>query len=55
AMAYPGVSLAAILLITIGLLTFIVPMFKDMFDDLGAELPMPTRIVMAISDTLLNR
>ncbi|MCC8166509.1 MAG: type II secretion system F family protein [Planctomycetes bacterium] len=55
AMAYPGVSLAAILLITIGLLTFIVPMFKEMFDDLGADLPMPTRIVMAISDTLINR
>ncbi len=55
AMAYPGVSLAAILLITIGLLTFIVPMFKEMFDQLGADLPTPTRIVMAISDTLINR
>ncbi len=54
AMMYPSVSLAMVLLITIGLLVFIVPMFQDIFDQLGAELPLPTRIVLAISNTLIG-
>ncbi len=54
AMMYPTVSLGMVILITIGLLVFIVPMFQDIFNQLGAELPLPTRIVLAISDTLLN-
>jgi type IV pilus assembly protein PilC len=54
AMMYPSVSLALILLITMGLLIFIVPQFQDIFDKLGAELPLPTRIVVAISNTLLH-
>lgn len=54
AMTYPSVSLGLILLITIGLMVFIVPMFKEIFDKMGADLPLPTKIVMAISDTLLD-
>lgn len=55
AMTYPTVSLALIMCITIFLLVFIVPMFQDIFDKLGAELPLPTRIVMAISNTIMER
>lgn len=55
AMMYPSISLVMILLITIGLLVFIVPMFKDIFEKLGADLPLPTRIVLVISDTLMER
>lgn len=54
AMTYPTVSLGLILLITIGLMVFIVPMFKEIFDKMGADLPLPTKIVMAISDVLLD-
>lgn len=54
AMTYPTVSLGLIICITIGLMVFIVPMFKEIFDKMGAELPLPTRIVMAISDTLVD-
>lgn len=45
-----------ILILTIGaailLLTFVVPTFKTMFDDLGTELPGITKAVLAISDSL---
>lgn len=54
AMTYPTVSLGLIICITIGLMVFIVPMFKEIFDKMGAELPLPTRIVMAISDTIVD-
>ncbi len=50
AMMYPSISLGMILLITIFLLIFIVPLFKDMFDKIGRELPLPTRVVLFISD-----
>ena len=55
AMTYPSVSLALIIAITVGLLVFIVPMFQDIFSKLGADLPLPTKIVVAISDTMLER
>lgn len=45
-----------LLLLTIGaavlLLTFVVPTFKTMFDDLGTELPGITKVVLALSDSL---
>ena len=34
------------------LLTFVVPTFKTMFDDLGTELPGLTKFVLALSDSL---
>lgn len=55
AMTYPVVSLVLILAITVGLLVFIVPQFEDIFNKLGAELPLPTRVVLAISNTLMER
>ncbi|MCC8190538.1 MAG: type II secretion system F family protein [Planctomycetes bacterium] len=55
AMTYPVASLGLIILITVGLLVFIVPQFVEIFDGIGAELPLPTRMVMAISDTLMER
>ncbi len=54
AMTYPSVSLILILGITVFLLVFIVPQFEDMFDKLGADLPLPTRIVLFISNTMLH-
>ncbi len=50
AMIYPTVVLSAAGIVTAILLIFVIPTFADMFKDFGAELPAPTRIVMAISD-----
>jgi len=53
AMAYP----IAVLLIALGLtgiiLWKVVPVFADMFSQLGAELPLPTQIVVGASDFLV--
>ena len=50
AMTYPCVSLGLIFIITGFLLVYIVPLFKDMFDKIGRALPLPTRIVLGVSD-----
>lgn len=49
AMTYPVILLIVLVGATTALLTFVVPRFAAMFMDLGGELPLPTRIVMAIS------
>ena len=50
AMTYPVVVAGiAILLVTVMLL-FIVPTFATMFDDLGGELPLPTQILLTLSN-----
>ena len=54
AMTYPVVSLGLVACITIFLLVYIVPQFKDMFEKLGATLPLPTRMVMSISAFLTS-
>lgn len=52
AMIYPVTVLTIAILITIGLLVFVVPRFKEMFESLGGTLPLPTRILIAISEGL---
>ncbi|MHC4829218.1 MAG: type II secretion system F family protein, partial [Planctomycetota bacterium] len=54
AMTYPVVSLVLIFAITVGLLVFIIPKFKDIFDSLAIELPKPTKILLATSDWMQN-
>lgn len=52
AMTYPIVVVVLAVLITALILWKVVPIFEDMFSQLGAVLPMPTQIVMAASDFL---
>lgn len=52
AMTYPVVAFGMILLIASGLILFVVPQFEEIFTSLGGKLPMPTRILIAVSDTL---
>ena len=49
AMTYPVVVFVMAILMCIGMLVFIVPVFKSMFTDLGGELPLPTQILVALS------
>jgi type IV pilus assembly protein PilC len=49
AMTYPVVVFVMAILMCIGMLVFIVPVFKSMFTDLGGELPLPTQILVAMS------
>jgi type IV pilus assembly protein PilC len=52
AMVYPVVVMIVAIGVTIGMLTFIVPVFAKMFQNLGTELPAPTQVILAISHGL---
>ncbi|MGB3683274.1 MAG: type II secretion system F family protein [Rubrobacteraceae bacterium] len=52
AMTYPTVVLIMAVLAAAVMLIFIVPIFAQMFEDLGGTLPLPTRIAMGLSDLL---
>src|SRR5918994_2374994 len=54
ALTYPLVVLVLAILAASFMLIFIVPVFAQMFQDLGGTLPLPTRICMAISDILTS-
>ena len=50
ALIYPLLVLVLAVSVSLGLLIFIVPTFKDMCDDLGAELPLLTTIMLNLSN-----
>ena len=50
AMVYPTVVLCFAVLVLIGMLLFLVPVFQKIFSDLGGDLPFLTKIVVAASD-----
>lgn len=52
AMIYPTAVLAFATLVLVGMLMFLVPIFVDLFDELGGDLPMLTKLVVAASDAL---
>src|SRR5215210_4667685 len=54
AMVYPIVVVTFAILVASFLLIFIVPIFAQMFADLGGTLPLPTRIAMGASDILTS-
>lgn len=54
ALTYPIVVSVFAILITIFLLLFIVPIFGDMYAQMGEELPLITRIVLGLSDFIRN-
>jgi hypothetical protein len=54
AKTYPIIVLALVTLAALFMLSFIVPTFARMFEELGPTLPLPTRIVMGISDSLTS-
>ena len=55
AMTYPGVVLTIALGVTYFLLTGIVPQFAGILTQLGGELPIITKILMALSDFLTHQ
>jgi len=49
ALIYPILVLVLAISVSLGLLIFIVPKFKDMFDNMGAELPALTSFMLGLS------
>jgi type IV pilus assembly protein PilC len=54
AMAYPLLVMLIAILVTLFLLTFIIPSFARLFSSSGLTLPLPTRIVMGMSNFFLS-
>jgi len=50
ALVYPSSILGVAMLVIVFMLTFVIPTFATMFKEMGAELPLPTRIVIGLSD-----
>lgn len=54
ALVYPISILVVAFGITAIIMIFVIPAFKDLFSSFGAKLPLPTLIVMAISDIFVQ-
>ena len=54
AMIYPAIVLLLAVTVSLGLLIFIVPKFKDMFDGMGAELPVLTTFLLELSKVVTS-
>jgi type IV pilus assembly protein PilC len=53
AMTYPVVVLVMSLVAVFVMLTFIVPIFQKMFESLGGSLPVPTQILVNLSQSMI--
>lgn len=53
ALTYPVVVMIMALLAVVGMIVFIVPVFEDLFSDLGGTLPLPTQILVVISKNMI--
>jgi general secretion pathway protein F len=52
AMFYPAILTCVALLVTVALLTYVVPEVVKVFDGMNQQLPLLTRMLIAVSDTL---
>ncbi|MDY0120361.1 MAG: type II secretion system F family protein [Sulfurimonas sp.] len=54
AMAYPRNVMIAMAIAFTVLISYVVPQFKDIFEELGAELPLPTQILLTLEYVFNN-
>ena len=52
ALVYPAVVISLAVILVNVLLIFVIPVFAEMFDSFGAELPKPTQLLIGLSDFL---
>jgi type IV pilus assembly protein PilC len=52
ALTYPSMVITFMSLIVLGLLLFVVPMFSEIYDKFGAQLPAPTRVMVGLSQLI---
>lgn len=52
AMTYPVMVFFMAIVAVVGMLLFIVPIFKDMFEGLGGTLPLPTQMLVSLSQLM---
>src|SRR5512134_2400614 len=54
ALFYPTAIIVVAFVITAVIMIFVIPAFKQVFTNFGADLPAPTLFVMAVSDVFVN-
>ncbi|MCK5035892.1 MAG: type II secretion system F family protein [Candidatus Sabulitectum sp.] len=54
AMMYPLVVFVVVIVATLAMLLFVIPIFQQMFEDMGGELPAMTQVVVDMSDFVQN-
>ncbi len=54
AMTYPAVVLSVMVIIFSAMIIFIVPVFQGLFKSLGGKLPMPTQILIDVSNVMTS-
>ena len=54
AMVYPAILTFVGGTAVIILITFVIPQFSKLFEEMGAALPLPTQIMLGISSTIIN-
>ena len=50
AMVYPATIISVAVLVIVFMMIFVIPTFAKMFQGMGADLPLPTKVVMWLSD-----
>ncbi|MCP5026921.1 MAG: type II secretion system F family protein [Actinomycetia bacterium] len=48
-LSYPVAVLVLVFLVLAAMTLFVIPVFQNIYDDLGSELPLPTKIVVGVS------
>jgi len=54
AFIYPVIVVIVMLLVMFVMMVFVVPRLTSLYDEIGAKLPLPTRILIALSNLLRN-
>ncbi len=54
AMVYPAAVLTVAILIVTGIMLFIIPQFLEIFEEMDIALPLPTRILMAVTEAMVQ-
>lgn len=54
AMIYPAIIICITLLMAVGIMVFIMPKITKIFKSFKAELPLPTKIIIGMSDVLIK-
>ncbi|MBW1696314.1 MAG: type II secretion system F family protein [Deltaproteobacteria bacterium] len=55
AMTYPIITLAIAIIVLAVILIFVIPVFQKMFSDFGGQLPLPTQIVVNLSNFIKSK
>jgi len=54
AMTYPAITLVVAVIVVAVIMVFVIPVFQQMFSDFGGALPLPTQVVVNISQFVRN-